>query len=250
MVFLNRTTKLRPTRTRVDQHLAHIETEGLPRFGPEDRLRSPAVRALWDDLRISRGYIYDRRRSATGGPIIALFPPGPGSPHPRPFRKKLSDRPTSRTTSTSSNDRVRQSATCSSGSTSYTPPGVHQLGRCPRLLRISQRPSQRYGLPPRTSMMMERSGGGPYGEPTGLGGRIWGRCRALRSPSPSDAYGIAFQGVGVAARSGPRHHVPLQRLRQLSSVVAGASGTAALALGGLALAYSEDDLVLTGLRND
>jgi hypothetical protein len=46
MVFLDRTTKLRPTRSRVDQHLARIEAEGLPRFGPEDRLDSPAVKAL------------------------------------------------------------------------------------------------------------------------------------------------------------------------------------------------------------
>jgi hypothetical protein len=47
------------------------------------------VRALWDDLRISRGFIYDQRRSATGGPIIALFPPGPGEPAPTAVQQEV-----------------------------------------------------------------------------------------------------------------------------------------------------------------
>ena len=56
-VFLDRATKLRSARARVDHHLARIEAEGLPRFGPEHRSSSPAVRALWQELRIGRGFI-------------------------------------------------------------------------------------------------------------------------------------------------------------------------------------------------
>ena len=46
--FLDRATKLRAIRSRLDHHLARIEAEGLPRFGPEHRPHSPAVRALWE----------------------------------------------------------------------------------------------------------------------------------------------------------------------------------------------------------
>ena len=88
-VFLDRATKLRPTRARVDHHLACIEAEGLARFGPEHRLASPAVRALWEDLRIGRGFIYDRRRSATGGPVIALMPPRPPEPSPTTVQEEV-----------------------------------------------------------------------------------------------------------------------------------------------------------------
>jgi hypothetical protein len=88
-VFLDRATKLRLARTRLDHHLARIEAEGLPRFGPEHRLNSPAVRALWDDLRIGRGFISDRRRSATGGPVIALMPPRPQAPSPTAVQEEV-----------------------------------------------------------------------------------------------------------------------------------------------------------------
>jgi hypothetical protein len=88
-VFLDRATKLRPTRARVDHHLARIEAEGLPRFGPEHRSASPAVRELWEDLWIGRGFIYDRRRSATGGPVIALMPPRPPEPSPTTVQEEV-----------------------------------------------------------------------------------------------------------------------------------------------------------------
>jgi hypothetical protein len=76
-VFLDRTTKMRRVQARIDEHLARIEAEGLVRFGPEHRSTSAAARTLWEDLRISRGFVYDRRRSATGEPLIALMPPAP-----------------------------------------------------------------------------------------------------------------------------------------------------------------------------
>jgi hypothetical protein len=68
---------MRRVQARIDEHLARIEAEGLVRFGPEHRSTSAAARTLWEDLRISRGFVYDRRRSATGEPLIALMPPAP-----------------------------------------------------------------------------------------------------------------------------------------------------------------------------
>jgi hypothetical protein len=76
-VFLDRATKMRKAQARIDEHLASIEAEDLVRFGPVHLSTSPAARTLWKDLRISRGFVYDRRRSAAGEPLIALMPPAP-----------------------------------------------------------------------------------------------------------------------------------------------------------------------------